>query len=90
VAGQNESRDGLQNGTAVSEKDLGSTDIENETNVEEVVSSRSVEQIEAAREIVETEISYGNDLAVIRNVSLCGTKLIADICSCSAKQYGIS
>lgn len=29
---------------------------------------KSIEQYEAVREIVETEISYGNDLAIIRNV----------------------
>jgi hypothetical protein len=33
------------------------------------VNTRSVEQNEAVREIIETEISYGNDLAIIRNVS---------------------
>jgi len=32
------------------------------------VDKKSVEQIEAVREIIKTEISYGNDLAIIRNV----------------------
>lgn len=70
VKEQNESRNRSQNGVAVIGKSLNTTITKDTEDKTDVVSSRSVEQIEAVREIVETEISYGNDLAIIRNVSL--------------------